>query len=197
MKKFPLISILLVFSIVFNACNKDITAPEQSADGSDVVYLKIDDKEEFLLESKNKRLHKKTAGKFDDYDNSIVKYSESTVNNRELAFFDINIEPFNSDKAAFKRASIWLQFDKNTLELDTAFLRKYLSITKGSFINFTTEKEEYKEYYIDSILDYKIVKWDPNNKTFTFWANCTYSHSPKATPSNPRIYFYFDLKYNL
>lgn len=197
MKNFPLIALLFICSILFYSCNKDITEPEHKADGSNVVYLKTDDNEEFLLDSRNKRLHKKTAGKFDDYDNAIVRFDEFLINNQEIVNFSIFIEPYHLDKAEFKNATIIIRFNKNTLELDTAFLRKYLSDAGDSFIRFETEKDEYKSFYVDSILDYKIVKWDPVNKIFSMWANCTYGRFPKPTPTNPKIYFYLDLKYEL
>jgi hypothetical protein len=195
MKNFPLIALLFVSTFVIISCNKDITEPEHKADGSNVVYLKIDDNEEYLLDSRNKRLHKKTAAKFDNDDNDVVWYSEFNMNGREFAYFSMTFKPFNIKKSDFRKASISLRIDKQTQLLDTAFLRENLTEIYNSAINFTTDKDEYKSYYIDSIIDYKIIKWDQEKKILTFSANCTYSRSPKETPANPRIYFYFDIAY--
>lgn len=196
MKNFPLITLLFISSIVFNSCNKNISEPEHKANGSNVVYLKIDDNEEYLLEDRNKRLHKKTAGKFEEDDKDAVKYSEYALNNREFSNFSIGILPFD-DKAKLRQASITLRIDKLTQELDTAFLREYLNKTWSSKISFEVKTDESKAYYIDSIIDYKVIKWDRENNIFTFSANCSYSNSPKSTPANPRIYFYIDIKYDL
>jgi hypothetical protein len=195
MKNFSLITLLFISSFIFNSCNKDIKEPEHKADGSNVVYLKIDDKDEFLLDSRNKRLHKKTAARFDEDDNDIVRFSEFTINGREYAQYTMYFTPFNSKKAEFQKASIILRIDKQTQLLDTAFLRETLTDARNTVISFATKKDEYKSYFIDSIIDYKIIKWDTEKKIFTFSANCTYSHSPKETPANPRIYFYFDIAY--
>jgi hypothetical protein len=195
MKNFLVITLLFTSIIFLNSCNKEISEPEQKADGSDVVYLKIDDQEEYLLENKNKRLHKKTAGIFPDHESEVVRFSEFTVNNRTMSNFSIYIAPFYPKKADFQKASIVLRFDKQTQELDTAYLRENLKKTWDSVINFDINAGEYKSYYIDSIIDYKIIKWDQENKILTFSANCTYSRSPLSTPSNPKIYFYLDIKY--
>lgn len=197
MKNFLFIASLFISVIAFNSCKKEISEPEQKADGSNVIYLKIDDQEEFLLDSRNKRLHKKTAGKFDDYDNQIVKYYEYTINNKVVTEFSIYLIPFNYKKAELQKASIVLRFDKQTQLLDTSFLRAYLKETANSVINFHVNKNEYKEYYVNSILDYKLIKLDTENKIFTFSANCTYSRKPLVTPTNPKIYFYIDIKYSL
>ena len=153
MKNFPLIFLLLLSAFVLNSCNKEISEPEHKADGSNVVYLKIDDKDEFLLDSRNKRLHRKTAAKFDEVDNDVVSYSEFTINNREYAQFSMYFAPFNKKKAEFREASIVLRIDKQTQLLDTAFLRENLKDTRASAINFTVKKNDYKICYIDSIID--------------------------------------------
>jgi hypothetical protein len=197
MKNFPLIVLILISVIVLNACNKEISAPEQNANGSNVMYIKVDDKEEFLLESRNKRLHKKTAGKFSDYDSEVIRHSEFIVNNRTMSNFSIYIAPYYPQKAAFQKASIIIRFDKLTQQLDTAYLNKNLKKTWSSVINFSTLTNVYKSYYIDSIIDYKLLKWDIEKKTISFWANCSYSRDTQPTPMNPRIYFYFDLTYAL
>ena len=75
--------------------------------------------------------------------------------------------------------------------------REFLKKTWSSVVNFDVNSDGYKSYYIDSIIDYKIVKWDIEKQILTFWANCTYSRSPYITPTNPKIYFYFDLNYDL
>jgi hypothetical protein len=195
MKRFLLFFSLLLTMLCLTQCSKEVEEPKQKVDGSDVVYLRVDDKEEFLLDSRSKLLHKRTAAKFDDYDNSIVSYDESNINNRVISDFSIYIVPYNAKKAEFKKASLIIRFDKETQALDTAFLRKNLSNNKSSIINFATKKEEYKEYYVDSIIDFKLLKWDLEKQTISFSANCTYSRSPVVTPQNPKIYFYFDLKY--
>lgn len=198
MKNFPLIAQLIIFSLVLYSCGKDISEPKHKANGSNVVYLKVDDKEEYLLEDRNRRLHKRTAGKFEEDNKDAVWYSEYTMNNRELSGFSIGILPYSYEKAAFKEAGISLQIDRQTQELDTAFLREHLKKTWDTKISFEVQSNDgFKAYFIDSIIDYKIIKWDKENHIFTFSANCTYSHSPKYTPPNPRIYFYIDLKYDL
>jgi hypothetical protein len=197
MKNFPLIDLLFISSFIFNACSKEISEPEQKADGSDVMYLRVDDKEEYLLDSRNKRLHKNTAGKFTDFDSDVIRYSEFEINNRVVSNFSIYIIPYDLKKASFQKASITLRFDKQTQQLDTAYLREFLKKTWSSVVNFDVNSDGYKSYYIDSIIDYKIVKWDIEKQILTFWANCTYSRSPYTTPTNPKIYFYFDLNYDL
>jgi hypothetical protein len=197
MKNFPLIAMLFISSFIINACSKEISEPEQKANGSDVMYLKVDDKEEYLLDSRSKRLHKNTAGKFTDFDKDVIRYSEFNINNRVVSNFQIYIVPYHPQKAFFQKASITLRFDKQTQQLDTAHLRDNLTKTWSSGINFDVKTDEFRSYYIDSIIDYKIVRWDIEKRILTFWANCTYSRSPKTTPLNPKIYFYFDLNYDL
>ncbi|HRG59450.1 MAG TPA: hypothetical protein PK323_10875 [Bacteroidia bacterium] len=196
MKNFPLIAQLIIFSLVLYSCGKDISEPKHKANGSNVVYLKVDDNKEYLLEDRNRRLHKRTAGKFEDDNKDAVWYSEYTMNNREFEHIWIGIFPFDR-KANFREAGITLRIDKQTQEIDTTFLREHLKKTWDSKISFEAYDGEYKAYYIDSIIDYKIIKWDKVKHIFTFSANCTYSHSPKYTPPNPRIYFYVDIKYDL
>jgi hypothetical protein len=195
MKNFPLISLLFISIIFLNSCNKEIAEPAQNADGRDVIYLRIDDKDEFLLEARNKRLHKKTAGKFSDFDKEVIRYAEFEVNNSTVSNFSIYIVPFNGKKAAFQKASITLRFDKQTQQLDTAYLRASLKKNWSSVVSFDVQSDEYKSFYIDTVLDYKLLKWDTEKKIISFSANCTYSRSPLTTPSNPKIYFYFDLNY--
>jgi hypothetical protein len=195
MKNFTLIAMIFISSVIFNGCSKEISEPDQKADGSDVMYLRVDDKEEYLLDSRNKRLHKNTAGKFTDFDSDVIRYSEFKINNRTYSYFSMYFIPYNYEKAEFNKASISLRIDKETQLLDTVFLREELSKTWGSAINFDVRSDEFKSYYVDSILDYKIIKWDQENKIFTFSANCTYIRSPKTTPSNPKVYFYLDVKY--
>ena len=72
MKNFPLIAMLFISSFIFNACSKDISEPEHKADGSNVIYLKVDDSEEFLLDSRSKLFHKNTASNIDDPEESSV-----------------------------------------------------------------------------------------------------------------------------
>lgn len=196
MKNYILIGIAILCLFLFSNCNKDITEPEHKANGSNVVYLRVDDKEEFLLENKNKRLHKKTAGKFDEDDDDIVKYDEYIDYNtkREVIDFSIYILPHNV-KANLKKAALILRFNKQTQAIDTAFFREYLDTSGHSVVKFHAVTDEYREYNIDSIIDYKIIKLDTEKKIFTFSANCSYSNFPKVTPKNPRLYFYLDLKY--
>jgi hypothetical protein len=194
MKNFPLILLLFLSVVLFNSCKKEINEPKHKANGADVMYLKVDDQEQFLLDGKNRRLHKKTAAKFNDFNDDVIRFSELTVNNKLVVDFSIYIIPYNT-KANFKIASLKLRFDKQTQELDTAFLRQNLNKNSSSVIYFSTESNEYKSYYIDSIIDYKLLKWDTEKKTISFWANCTYSRDVKPTPLNPKIYFYFDLNY--
>lgn len=195
MKNFPLITALFISSMMFNSCNKEISEPEHKADGSNVVYLKIDDKEEFLLKEGNRRIKRKNTAAFNDESN--ISYSEYKSNNITFSDFSLSFRPFNYKKSEFQTATIRLRIDKQTQVLDTAFLRNNLKKTWSSAINFSVNSDEFKEYFIDSILDYKIIKWDQGNQILTFSANCTYSRSPKTTPQNPKIYFYFDIKYYL
>lgn len=197
MKNFPLIIALFISSILIISCNKEISEPEHKADGSNVVYLKIDDKEEYILDARNKRLHRKTAGKFDDYDNTIVRYSEFDVNGRKVDYYSMWFEPYNTKKAELELAAMILQFDKQKQALDTAFLNQHLTMDEGSYIKFRIKDDYDRNYYINSIIDYKVIRLDTENKILTFSANCTYSRFPFTTPTNPRIYFYIDVKYSL
>jgi hypothetical protein len=196
MKKFPLISILLAFSIVFNACNKDITAPEQSADGSNVVYLKIDDKEEFLLDARSKIFHKNTASNIDEINTgSVARYAEENRINGIASIFTLDFSAEKPKKAEFQEGYIKLELDKSNKILDSSFVRKRISGSNSNAIIFLVDGDNPRKVYVDSIIDYKVIKWDTENKIFTFSANGTYNLGNSKTPANPRIYFYFDIKY--
>jgi hypothetical protein len=192
MKNFPLIAILFISSIIFSACSKEISEPEQKAKGCNVVYIKVNDSEVFLLDDRSKLLHKKTASDIGDKDGLI--YKEISRNNVLLSSFDI---PFQSkdQKAEFNYGRIKLEFDIETEKLDTSFFRTTITKDRNSFINFSVSGSNPREFFVDSIIDYKIIKWDKVKKTFTFEANATYAFYPTGTPLNPKIYFYVDIKY--
>ncbi len=192
MKNFPLIAILFISSIIFSACSKEISEPEQKAKGCNVVYIKVNDSEVFLLDDRSKLLHKKTASDIGDKDGLI--YKEISRNNVLLSSFDI---PFQrkDQKAEFNYGRIKLEFDIQTEKLDTSFFRTTITKDRNSFINFSVSGSNPREFFVDSIIDYKIIKWDKVKKTFTFEANATYAFYPTGTPVNPKIYFYVDIKY--
>ena len=192
MKNFPLIAILFISSFLINACSKEISEPEQKAKGCNVVYIKVNDSEVFLLDDRSKLLHKKTASDIGDKDGLI--YKEISRNNVLLSSFDI---PFQrkDQKAEFNYGRIKLEFDIETEKLDTSFFRTTITKDRNSFINFSVSGSNPREFFVDSIIDYKIIKWDKVKKTFTFEANATYAFYPTGTPLNPKIYFYVDIKY--
>ena len=192
MKNFPLIAILFISSFLINACSKEISEPEQKAKGCNVVYIKVNDSEVFLLDDRSKLLHKKTASDIGDKDGLI--YKEISRNNVLLSSFDI---PFQrkDQKAEFNYGRIKLEFDIQTEKLDTSFFRTTITKDRNSFINFSVSGSNPREFFVDSIIDYKIIKWDKVKKTFTFEANATYAFYPTGTPLNPKIYFYVDIKY--
>jgi hypothetical protein len=192
MKNFPLIAMLFISSIIFSACSKEISEPEQKAKGCNVVYIKVNDSEVFLLDDRSKLLHKKTASDIGDKDGLI--YKEISRNNVLLSSFDI---PFQrkDQKAEFNYGRIKLEFDIQTEKLDTSFFRTTITKDRNSFINFSVTGSNPREFFVDSIIDYKIIKWDKVKKTFTFEANATYAFYPTGTPLNPKIYFYVDIKY--
>ena len=192
MKNFPLIAILFISSFLINACSKEISEPEQKAKGCNVVYIKVNDSEVFLLDDRSKLLHKKTASDIGDKDGLI--YKEISRNNVLLSSFDI---PFQrkDQKAEFNYGRIKLEFDIQTEKLDTSFFRTTITKDRNSFINFSVSGSNPREFFVDSIIDYKIIKWDKVKKTFTFEANATYAFYPTGTPPNPKIYFYVDIKY--
>jgi hypothetical protein len=192
MKNFPLIAILFISSFIINACSKEISEPEQKAKGCNVVYIKVNDSEVFLLDDRSKLLHKKTASDIGDKDGLI--YKQISRNNVLLSSFDI---PFQrkDQKAEFNYGRIKLEFDIQTEKLDTSFFRTTITKDRNSFINFSVSGSNPREFFVDSIIDYKIIKWDKVKKTFTFEANATYAFYPTGTPPNPKIYFYVDIKY--
>ncbi len=192
MKNFPLIAMLFISSFIINACSKEISEPEQKAKGCNVVYIKVNDSEVFLLDDRSKLLHKKTASDIGDKDGLI--YKEISRNNVLLSSFDI---PFQrkDQKAEFNYGRIKLEFDIQTEKLDTSFFRTTITKDRNSFINFSVSGSNPREFFVDSIIDYKIIKWDKVKKTFTFEANATYAFYPTGTPLNPKIYFYVDIKY--
>jgi hypothetical protein len=193
MKNFPLIILFFTSIILLNACSKEISAPEQKAKGCNVVYIKVNDTEEFLLDGRSKLLHKKTASNLDE--NNQMRYAEVYGNNNKLVS-DFDISFIRKDKKAdFEYGRIKLQFDPETQVLDTSFLRKSITKDHNSFINFSVIGDNPRVFYVDSILDYKIIKWDKEDKIFTFEANATYAFYPSGTPPNPKIYFYVDIKY--
>jgi len=193
MKKALLMSSLLLTVLCFSNCNKEIDEPKQKADGRNLIYLKIDNNEEYLLDSRSKFFHKKTASNLDK--DGSINYSEYTINNKVVSEFYIGFNPLKYKKANFEGGSIRLRFDKETQVLDTAFLNNWPTKNYNKAIYFDVRTDEYKQYIIDSILDFKIIKWDKEKEILTFSANCTYSLSPKTTPPNPQIYFYFDISY--
>ncbi len=192
MKNFPLIAMLFISSFIFNACSKDISEPEHKAKGCNVVYIKVNDSEVFLLDDRSKLLHKNTASDIGKKDE--VRYKQISRNNVLLSSFDI---PFQrkDQKAEFNYGRIKLEFDIETEKLDTSFFRTTITKDRNSFINFSVSGSNPREFFVDSIIDYKIIKWDKVKKTFTFEANATYAFYPTGTPPNPKIYFYVDIKY--
>ena len=192
MKNFPLIALLFISSFIFNACSKEISEPEQKAKGCNVVYIKVNDNEVFLLDDRSKLLHKSTASDIGNTDGLL--YKEIYRNNVLLSSFDI---PFQrkDKKAAFNYGRIKLEFNPETQELDTSFFRTTITKDRNSFINFSVSGSNPREFFVDSIIDYKIIKWDKKDQIFTFEANATYAFYPSGTPPNPKIYFYVDIKY--
>lgn len=193
MKNFPLITLLFMSIIFLNSCSKEISEPEHKAKGCNVVYIRVNETEEFLLDGRSKLLHKNTASDLDE--NEEVRYAEVNGNNNKLvSSFDI---PFQrkDKKADFEYGRIKLEFDIASQQLDTSFLRKNITKDHNSFIHFSVIGDNPREFFVDSILDYKIIKWDKKEKTFTFEANATYGLYPTGTPANPKIYFYLDVKY--
>jgi len=192
MKNFPLISLFFFSIIFFNACNKDVSEPKQKAKGCNLVYLKVNDSEEFLLDDRSKLIHKNTASDLDN--KKQVRYGEISRNNKILSQFDI---PFQrkDKKAEFKYGRIFLEIDPETQQLDTSFLRNSIRKDQNSYLRFAVEGVNPREFFVDSILDYKIIKWDKENKIFTFSANATYQLYPSDTTANHRLYFYLDVKY--
>jgi len=193
MKNFLVITLLFTSIIFLNSCSKEISQPEQKAKGCNVVYIKVNDSEEFLLNSKSKLFNKHTASDLDQ--DKQIRYAELYGNNNKLvSSFDI---PFQrkDKKADFEYGRIKLEFDPETQILDSSFLRKSITKDYNSFIRFSVIGDNPRVFFVDSILDYKIIKWDKKEKTFTFEANATYGLYPTGTPTNPKIYFYVDVEY--
>lgn len=196
MKNFPLITLLFMSTVIFNSCNKEISEPKQKAKGCNVVYLKVDDQEEFMLDARSKLFHKNTASDLDK--GKDIKFGDAKINNKLVSQFKI---PFQrkDQKADFEWGTVNLEFDKGTEILDTAFLNNNIGNFSGTAIQFKVAGENPRQFYIDSIIDYKVIKWDQDEKTFTFSANATYTLYPYSTPlnanPNPKIYFYLDIKY--
>lgn len=192
MKNFPLITLLFSSALLFNSCSKEISEPEHKAKGCNVVYIKVNESEVFLLDDRSKLLHKNTASDIAENDKTI--YGEVLRSNVLLSSFDISFKR-KDKKAAFNYGRIKLEFDPKTQQLDTSFFRTTITKDRNSFINFSVGGNNPREFFVDSIIDYKIIKWDKEEKIFTFEANATYAFYPSGTPPNPKIYFYVDVEY--
>jgi len=196
MKNFPLIAMLFISSFIFNACSKDISEPEHKADGSNVIYLKVDDSEEFLLDSRSKLFHKNTASNIDDpEESSVPRYTEYNRNNKVISTFTIVFNAKKANKAEFQSGYIKLKFDKSTKVLDSAFVSDRISKKSFTAIDFTIKGENPRKLYVDSLIDYKLTKWDQESKIFTFSANCNYNTGNSQQLPKKKLYFYLDIKY--
>ncbi len=193
MKKHILISKLMLSVFLLSNCNKSIEEPAQKANGSNVVYLRLDENDEYLLDTRSKVFHNNTASNIDDKVQGVIpRYYEENSNNRTISVFTLNFKAEKPKKAKFQEGFIKLNIDKSTQLLDSSFVRTRIDC---SSINFSLGGDNPRRVCMDSIIDYKIIKWDQENKTFTFSANGTYNLLGTNKSSKTKIYFYLDIKY--